>query len=168
MELNELHLEKAKLEEFEEYYAIKCEEFNLYWTAGNYKEVPKDRLWRFYKGCIENQNGVVRKEIYFIKDIEYRVVGYLYLDIQGDTIDIPIAVKKKYTGKGYGKAAVLLGLDMAKSMGFKKTIGKIREDNIASMKLYTGCGYTVMDEFVEIYSEILHKNIKMYTVYKDL
>ena len=47
-----MFLEKAKPEEFEEYYAIKCEDFNLYWTAGSFAQPPRENLQRFYDRCM--------------------------------------------------------------------------------------------------------------------
>ena len=111
----------------------------------------------------------VRKEIYFIKTDDGIVAGYIYLDIQGEILEIPIAVKKEFTGKGYAKQAILQGMELARGLGFKKAVGKIREDNIASMKLYIDkCGWVKTDEYVDFYSEELKRNVKMFTVYKDL
>lgn len=165
-----MYLEKARPDEFEEYYAIKCEDFNLYWTAGNYSKPPRDNLKRFYDKCMAcKDNEQVRKEIYFIKVDEGEIAGYIYLDIQGEVLDIPISVKKSFTGKGIAKQAILQGMRIAKELGFKRAVGKIREDNIASMKLYIDkCGWVKTDEYVDFYSEELKKNIKMFTVYKDL
>lgn len=163
-------LEKAKMEEFEEYYAIKCEDFNLYWTAGDYAKPPRENLLRFYTKCINTDESTpVRKEIYLVKTDDGEVAGYIYLDINEDVLDIPIAIKKEYTGKGYAKQAILEGMRLAKEKGFKRAVGKIREDNIASQKLYCEkCGWNMTDEYVEFYSKESDKNIKMYTVYKDL
>ena len=164
-----MYLEKAKLKEFEEYYSIKCEDFNVYWTSGSYNQPSRDQLYDFYKNCISfNGTEKIRKDIYFIKNDSHSVVGYIYLDINNDILDIPVAIKKEYTGKGFASKAIIEGMNIAKRLEFKKAIGKIREDNLASMRLYTRCGWKKTEDYVNFYSEELHKNIKMYTIYVDL
>lgn len=163
-------LEKAKMEEFEEYYAIKCEDFNLYWTAGDYAKPPRENLLRFYTKCINtDESAPVRKEIYLIKDEDRCVIGYIYLDISEDYLEIPIAIRKDFVGKGYGSRAILEGMKIAKEKGFARAYNRIREDNSASMKMFCEkCGWNMTDDYTEFYAKVPDKIIKMYKVYKDL
>ena len=62
-----MYLEKAKLEEFEIYYQMKCEKYIAYWSQGNYEIPPRENLYRFYTGCLQSAEGEQCKEIYLIK-----------------------------------------------------------------------------------------------------
>ena len=156
-----MYLEKAKLEEFEAYYEIKCEKFNTFWTWGNYELPPKENLYRFYCKCLEVTEQPA-KEIYFIKNSDKQIVGYIYMDYHGDMVDIPIALKESETGKGYARYAIKAGLAMAKEQGLMRSEVEIREDNESSIRLYTSCGYKKGRETRKLYSEALEKEISMY------
>ena len=156
-----MYLEKAKLEEFEAYYEIKCEKFNTFWTWGNYELPPRENLYRFYCKCLQSM-GEVRKDIYLIKDAERQIVGYMYMDYHDGMVDIPIALKENETGKGYARYAIKTGLAIAKGEGITRSEVEIREDNESSIRLYIACGYKKGRKTREVYSEVLKKTIFMY------
>ena len=86
-------IRKARREDFEFFYTIKCEEDNLYWCG--YREKPvRDDLHAFWKRYVstdkesavedtDNMRGAFlhneRREIYIVQE-EDRSVGYLYID----------------------------------------------------------------------------------------
>lgn len=98
-----MYLEKAKLEEFEAYYQIKCERFVTFWSWGNYEIPPRENLYHFYLSCLAPVDGEKHKDIYFIKSDEGEAAGYLYLDYAGNRVDIPIALCERFTKKGFAR-----------------------------------------------------------------
>lgn len=132
-----MYLEKAKLEEFEIYYQMKCEKYIAYWSQGNYEIPPRENLYRFYTGCLQSAEGEQCKEIYLIKTDEGETAGYLYMDYLENSVDIPIALCERFTKKGLAKQAISEGLRMA------------RERDTANRKLKSGrimrllSGYTL-------------------------
>lgn len=163
-------LEKAKLEEFEEYYAIKCEDFIICWTSANYEKPPRENLLKFYTKCVQTDESVqFRKDIYLIKTDEKKIIGYLYLDNREDVPEISIAISKEYNGKGYGRQAVNEGVRISKERGYKRIVARVREDNISSFKMFCEkCGFVKSGDYDVFHSEEQNKDIKMYTLYKDL
>lgn len=163
-----MYLEKAKLEEFESYYQIKCEKFVAFWSWGDYEIPPRENLYRFYKGCLQPAGGEKHKEIYLIKTDEGEAAGYLYLDYSGNSVDIPIAVRERFTKKGIAKQAISEGLRLAKAQGCSRSEVEIREDNTASIRLYTSCGYRRGKKTREIYSSALDRTIGMYAYRRQI
>lgn len=115
------------------------------------------------------ENGIKResRKIYIIEDDGVKA-GHLYMIPDGDCFDLSSAVLQKYQGKGYAKKAISLGLEIGRQNGFQKMKGQIREDNIASMKVYTSCGVKVTEDYNMVYIPKLGKEVKMYIVEKEL
>ncbi len=96
-------------------------------------------------------------------------VGHIYIEPSGsDVFDIPMAISEKYWGHGYGKAAARLALEEARSLGFRRFVGKIREDNTASLHAYASLGITFSGDYEMHYIPKLNKEVKMLHLYKDL
>lgn len=166
-----MYLKKAQMEDFDFFYSIKCDSNNMYWTGS--KEIPpRERLLIFFEKCMKNKEELGGgKLIYVVVDDENNKVGYIYIDpdLENKYIcDIPIGIDSEYAGRGYGKQAILLALEKAKKLGYKRMVGHIREDNIASLKLYEKCGVTISDEYIIKYLESTQSEVKMWTVYIDL
>ena len=79
-----------------------------------------------------------------------------------------MAISERYWGHGYGKAAARLALEEARSLGFHRFVGKIREDNIASFRAYESLGITFSGEYEMHYIPKLNRDVKMFYLYKDL
>lgn len=161
-------LEKAKLEEFEAYYRIKCEPFVNSWSRGDTERPPRENLYRFYRTCLESAGEGNHKEIYLIKTDEREIAGYLYLDYSGDRVDIPIALSERFTKRGLARQAVLEGLRIAKARGCRRSEIEIREDNAASIRMYTSCGYRRGEKTREMYAAPLNRTVALYAYGRDL
>ena len=69
---------------------------------------------------------------------------------------------------GYGKAAARLALEEARSLGFHHYVGKIREDNIASLRAYASLGVSFPGDYEMCYIPKLDKEVKMLHLYLEL
>ena len=163
-----MYLEKAKLEEFEAYYQIKCERFVTFWSWGNYEIPPRENLYHFYLSCLAPVDGEKHKDIYFIKSDEGEAAGYLYLDYAGNRVDIPIALCERFTKKGFARQAILKGLQIAKRKGVCQSEVEIREYNTDSIRLYTSCGYQKGEQTREMYSSALGRTVNLYAYRRQI
>lgn len=157
-----MYLERAKLEEFEEYYQIKCESFVAFWSQGNYGTPPRERLYRFYTDCLQNDGKEKHKEVYLIKTDAGEIAGYLYLEDCDGRVNIPIAVRERFTKRGLAKQAIYEGLRIARAKGYTQSEIEIRQDNTASMKLYTACGYRRGEKTRALYCAALGRTVDLY------
>ncbi|MEY8390529.1 GNAT family N-acetyltransferase [Lachnospiraceae bacterium 45-W7] len=156
----------AKLDDFDFFYEMKCEDINIFWT-GHGTKPERENLYSFFKTAINNADHREARKIYIIED-DGRKVGHLYIIPDGTCFELATAVIQQQQGKGYARKAIALGLDEGKNRGYKKMVTSIREDNIASMKAYTSCGVRVTDKFKMVYIPKLEKEVKMYFVEKEL
>lgn len=159
-------IREATLEDFEFFYEMKCEDVNIFWT-GHAEKPNRDNLYSFFKKTVENAQDKSARKIYIIEDAAEKV-GHLYIIPDGEVFDLASAICSRYQGKGYAKKAIALGLEEGKKLGYKKMVGSIREDNIASMKAYSACGVKITDEYRMVYIPQLNKEVKMYIVEKEL
>lgn len=158
-----LTIRLAEKSDFDFFYNLKSEDFNIFWTGGEKKPNRNNLKEFFYKAIDEADNKETRK-IYIVENEDNEKVGHLYILPDGDEYDLPCAISSDYAGRGYAKQAIRLGLEEGKRLGFKRMVGSIREDNIASMKAYTACGVKVLGDYKEVFIPKLEKTVKMYIV----
>lgn len=163
-----MYLEKAKHGEFEAYYRIKCDPFVNFWSQGTYELPPRENLYRFYCNCLEPAREKEHKEIYLIKTDGHEIAGYLYLYYSKNSVDIPIALSRPFTKRGFAKQAILKGLQTAKAQGYCRSEVEIREDNAASIRLYTSCGYQKGEKTRQLYAPALQQSIDLYAYRKEI
>lgn len=156
----------AEYNDFDFFFDLKSEEFNVFWTGGENKP-QKEKLRLFFNNAVKNANDASSRKIYIIENEEGDRVGHLYIIPNGEEYDLATAICSKHGGHGYAKQAIKLGLEQGKKLGYKRMVSSIREDNIASMKAYSSCGVVVTDKYKEVYIPKLRKNVKMYIVYFD-
>lgn len=103
----EIYLSDFNEESIEEFYNIKCEKENIYWT--NYLNTP-DKL-EFYKWC-EKQLKNENRKILIAKNIDNNsALGYGYIDVmegEKNIIEISYAISSKFMGQGLGRDIVML------------------------------------------------------------
>jgi len=156
-------IRKARREDFEFFYTIKCEEDNLYWCG--YREKPvRDDLHAFWKRYVstdkesavedtDNMRGAFlhneRREIYIVQE-EDRSVGYLYIDYSANAeAELSIAISSKQTGNGYGTGAVQEAVTYLYTAGLTP-VAFIREDNNRSEALFERAGLIRTEEYREM------------------
>ncbi len=156
----------ATKEDFDFFYTLKSEDFNIFWTGGSSKP-EYEHLREFFYSAVEKASEKESRKIYMVESEKGEIIGHLYIIPNGDEYDLPVAILGKFCGKGYASQAIKLGLEEGKRLGFKRMVGSIREDNISSMKAYTSCGVKVLDEYKDVFIPMLEKTVKMYTVVYD-
>jgi HAD superfamily hydrolase (TIGR01509 family) len=75
-------------------------------------------------------------------------VGYLILEkLDADSVEISVAVKPEFRGKGFGKALVREGTTFAtEKLGFQSVAALIFKANKRSLKVFSACLYCVTDQ----------------------
>ncbi len=71
-------------------------------------------------------------------------------NIDNETPEFAIALKKAYRNKGIGTALMKAMLKLLKGKGYKRTSLAVQKDNYA-VKMYTDVGFAIMDELKEEY-----------------
>jgi diamine N-acetyltransferase len=102
------------------------------------------------------QNGMRLLGIY--KD--HIMVGFAsyILDEDGDMNLYKLMIDKNYQGKGYGRKALALVMDMIKKETLKKEVWlSLHPDNAAAIKLYSGYGFRRQLTGLEAEDEIFFK-----------
>ena len=161
-----LSIRLAEKRDFDFFFELKSEDFNVFW-AGASDKPEKEHLRQFFYDAIDHAGDLQARKIYIIENEDHEKVGHLYITPNGEEHGLPCAILQRFCGRGYAKEAIRLGFAEAKRLGFKRFVGAIREDNIASMKAYTACGARVTDKYRETFIPKLNKNVKMYIVVYD-
>ena len=155
----------ANYDDFEFYLQIKSEDNNIFWT-GHDKKPDRTAIQKFFYSTIEDKNKNARK--IYIVEVNNERCGYLYLIPDGDCFDLASSISEKFQGRGFGKKAIALGLEEGRKLGYKKMVGSIREDNIASLKAYSSLNVRVTQDYKMVFIPKLGKEVKMFTVEKIL
>ena len=159
-----MKLELAKIEDFDEYYKLKSDESNIYWTGWSSKP-DYDNLKKFFNKTITNIKTNKDRKIYLAYE-DNKAVGYIYIDyVDDDTFALSPAISSEFQGKGYGKQIVGLGIKEGLNLGFKNMEAYIREDNIASQKCFEYNGAHKTDISKNLYIENKNQYIKMIKYY---
>lgn len=150
----------AELEDFDDYYKLKADDSNVYWTGWSNKP-DYERLKKFYSEIINNLKTLKDRRIYLAYE-EDKCIGYIYIDyVDEETFALSPAISSEVQGKGYGKELIGLGIKEGLNLGFKKMEAYIREDNIASIKCFEFNGAHKTDKYKNLYIENQNKKIKM-------
>jgi RimJ/RimL family protein N-acetyltransferase len=154
----------AQEEDFEFFYEIKCEDDDVYWS-GIPTKPDKGYLREFWNRIISNQsnhNETPRREAYIIENYENGLkinCGYLYADhLDNGSISFGLGVAKEYTGKKIGRNAITSFCNQTNNDNF---IAIIREDNIASQKMFANAGFVNSGAYEWIRIDNIDKELKM-------
>lgn len=159
-----MELKFAKIDDFDEYYKLKSDDSNIYWTGWSNKP-NYENLKKFYIETINNLKSIKDRRIY-LAYVDNKVVGYIYIDyIDDDTFALSPAINSEYQGKGYGKQIIELGIQEGLKLGFKNMEAYIREDNVVSQACFEHNGAHKTDISKDLYIENLNKTIKMIKYY---
>lgn len=157
-----IKLEKCRIEDYEDFYKLKCDEENIYWT-GYVRKPEKNELKKWYYEQLQSKSRIM----FFAKDeINGEVVGYLYLDLVGEKeniIETGHGVYSIYKGKGIGTQIIKLAIQHVRDelIFVDKIVGWILENNIGSIKNVLKNGYVETDSRKSIFLESANKVITM-------
>jgi len=161
-----MRLELAKISEYDDFYALKADDSNVFWTGWSNKP-DYERLKEFYFNVINNLKSIRDRRIYLVHEDD-QIVGYIYIDyVDETTFAISPAISSKCQGKGYGKTAIGLAIKEGLSLGFRNMEAYIREDNIASQKCFEFNGVHKTEEYKNLFIENQNKEIKMIKYYYE-
>jgi RimJ/RimL family protein N-acetyltransferase len=154
----EIYLSKCNLNDFDSFYFLKCDEENIYWT-GHKSKPEKQNLEKWFNEQLQRKDRI----IFLAKDlINDEVVGYLYLDIVGDSkniIETGHGVHSKFKGNGLGTKIISLAIQYTKENlhYIDKIDGWILENNIGSIQNVLRNGYSQTDETKKVFVESTNK-----------
>lgn len=133
---------------YDTYYKYRCDQADIYWTG--YLSAPDyEKMRELYFSRCDNVdlNKIGSEKIYFIRKYShqnYLDVGYVLLYNKKDGFEFAYSVLEKYRGQGIGTYA----LGIAKEIAMKFTTcvyGLVRDDNIASQKVFLKNGFIKTD-----------------------
>ncbi|GKX65528.1 GNAT family N-acetyltransferase [Inconstantimicrobium mannanitabidum] len=140
--MEKVHLEKLIIDDFEDYYNLKCEKQNIFWT-NNLEKPNKEKLFQWFTEQMGNKNRVILG----LKYIENRrVIGYVYLDFVGaksELIELSYALSEEYINRGLGTRIVGLAINYCRDtyISVKKIQCWVLEDNVRSRKCLINNGF---------------------------
>lgn len=165
----EISVRKANELDFDFFYAIKCEEDNIYWS-GHTHSPEKNNLRDFFYAHIKNKDVYSKRTIFVVEEEQKgETVGYVYFDpIDNSSGEISIGIMEQYSGQGFGRTSVCKVCNLVKTLGLKNIYAKVREDNVRSLKMFGNAGFKNTDEFEFQYIPNLDKNMKMIKLRRDM
>lgn len=159
-------LELAKLDKYDDYYKLKADDSNVFWTGWSNKP-DYENLKKFYIETIKNLKTIKDRRIYLAYE-EDKCIGYIYIDyVDDDTFALSPAIGSEFQGKGYGKQIIGLGIQEGLKLGFKNMEAYIREDNIASQKCFEYNRAHKTDISKKLFIENKNQEIKMIKYYYE-
>lgn len=120
-----MRLRKAEKSDFEFFYKIKSEETNIFWTGWD-KKPEYASLLDWFNKVIDESVLPNKKKIYIAEESiggGYSPIGYLYIIPLDDKLfeyEEAVAISEHFSGQGYGKKLIKMGLEEARKIGFKR------------------------------------------------
>lgn len=117
---------------YDDYYSIRSEEKNLFWTG--YKNAPD---YNAFKNWFINRLDDPKRDIYLFY-LNKKCAGALHIDYYDDYAAIGYNVKESFEGIGVGTKIVQESIDIiSQKNNIKKIIAWINENNTVSERVIT-------------------------------
>jgi ribosomal-protein-alanine N-acetyltransferase len=164
--MDELHYKIAELADFEDFYKLKSEPGNIFWSG--FTDAPDyDGFKIHYKKELARDD----RTIIFLY-INNHIAGYVaisFCDVD-KTVETAHGVLKGYSGRGLGKELIKYAVDYSKLEipDADNIIGWIAENNIGSIKNVLGNGYTATGEFEFITFQQVEDKVRFNKYIKSL
>ncbi len=132
-------------EDFDDYYAIRCGESDIFWMG--YEGKPDEDMMRkiFMSRLGDNRLECPGdKRIHMIK-ADGKNVGFIMFTLSEEGLEFGYSVLDEERGKGYGSAGMKLAVDMALKVS-NNCFAHIRDDNLASQKAMSRAGLVPTDD----------------------
>lgn len=145
--MSTIKLVGASLDDFEDYYRIRCEYSDIFWMGHT---SPPD--YEMIKGVFSERLGtnvlsdVGDKIIYMAKKENDDTIGFVMLSLTNFGIEIGISLFQKFQGLGLGTMIISKALAMSHSFNLP-IYAQIRDDNTASQKIFLKNGFYRTEEF---------------------
>ena len=140
-----IKLKPAEIQDFDDYYDIRCGASDLYWM-GYEKEPDRTMIQQIFLERL----GIRRfslpgdKRIYMITD-DGANVGFIQFSLSEEGLEFGISVKDEQRGKGYGSEGMKQAAALAREFS-DRCFAHIRDDNVASQKALMGAGLKPTNE----------------------
>lgn len=138
----------ASLDDFEDYYQIRCEPSDIYWmghtSPPNYQMIRGIFSERLAPKALKEEGDRV---IYMAKDANGDTVGFAMLSLTNDGIEIGISLLQKFQGLGYGTEIISEIVSLATGEYEHSLFACIRDDNKASQKIFMRNGFNRTEQF---------------------
>ena len=121
------------------------------WRYGTENKVyTKEELTNYIANA--KQDIATAGQFRFLIDLENTPIGFIDLfDYTTDRAGVGVIIAKNYRRKGFAKEALkLLSIYSFETLNFKKLDCNIEKDNLASLKLFTSCGFELEREKKEL------------------
>jgi ribosomal-protein-alanine N-acetyltransferase len=140
-----LHYKIAELADFEDFYMLKSEPNNIFWSG--FTDAPdKEGFKSHYQKELERDD----RTIIFLY-INNEIAGYVAISFDNinKTTETAHGVVSNFGGRGLGKKLIKYAVEYSieKIPQANNIIGWIAEDNVGSIKNVLGNGYAMTDEF---------------------
>ena len=103
--------------------------------------ISKEEHVRWFKGVLEDKNR--RLYCYQTGDT---FAGQFRLDREGDQAEVSFSIAPEVRGKGWAAGMLLLGCEKAVTLGISRLVARIKRDNVASLKSFSGAGFKTIEE----------------------
>ncbi len=146
--MSRIKLKGASLNDFEDYYQIRCEPSDIYWMGHT---SPPD--YQMIRGVFSERLApktlieVGDKVIYMAKDANGDTVGFAMLSLTEDGIEIGISLLQRYQGLGYGTEIISEITSLAIGEYEQTLFARIRDDNTASQRIFLKNGFKRTEQF---------------------
>lgn len=166
--MSRIRLLGATIDDFEDYYRIRCEPSDIYWmghtSAPDYKMIYgvfSERLGS------KTLSAVGDKVIYMAKETNNKTVGFTMLSMTDSGTEIGISLFQKFQGFGFGTEIISETLFLALNHG-ATVYARIRDDNIASQRIFIKNGFVRTDQYeMKQYPQVGYVAFRTYVFKKD-
>lgn len=140
-----IFLKKIEKSDYEEYYKIRSEKKNLFWTG--YEKAPD---FENFKNFFNQRVIDINRNIYLLY-IDEVCVGALHIDYYDDYATFGYSVKEKYEGKGIGHlfnayTVNIIKMTKIERSNISRIIGWVNCNNKASIKILEKNGFIKSDK----------------------
>ena len=136
----------CSLSDFEDYYAIRCGESDIFWMG--YEGAPeRETMFKVFTSRLGDNRLELPgdKRIYMIK-ADGRNVGFIQFTLSEEGLEFGYSVLDEERGKGYGSAGMVKAVALARRYS-NCCFAHIRDDNIASQKAMKKAGLKPTEEY---------------------
>lgn len=135
----------ARLENFDNFFKIKSEDNSVYWSG--FDSAPNyDVFKEYYRKELARSDRTI---IFLYIDDE--IAGYIAVDLNLEIreVEIGYGVLKAFSRQGLGRKLIEYSIEYSKKelLEADHMIAWIAENNIASIKIVLGNGFSKTDEF---------------------
>lgn len=147
-----LCVQKLKIDDFEVFYKLKCENENIYWS-NNMQRPQKEKYHRWFEEQLLRQDRI----IFSIREENTNeFIGYFLLDFMDEKkeiIELTYAISNKFTNRGFGKELIKIAFKYCGQnfTNSKVMRGWVLEHNIRSQRCFLNNGWKMKDATKEIF-----------------